>query len=78
MDCFNVVEAREIFCIEGKDATNAVDAHSSNESCIMHLDSGDAIVHQQPSPFVMDREAIGKQIEPGFHFSCSNIRLFWR
>ena len=78
MDRIYVIEAGEIPWIEGEDALYAVEMHGGNQPCIVDLDSGDAVVHQQPSPFVMDRKAVGEQIKQGFNLSCSNIRLFWR
>jgi hypothetical protein len=32
--------------------------HGGNEPCIMHLDSGDAVVHRQTTPFLVNREAV--------------------
>ena len=58
MHGLNLVEAGEVFCVEGKDALYAVDMHGCNEPCIMHLDSGDAIVHQQSPPFLMNCKGV--------------------
>jgi hypothetical protein len=58
MDGFNGFETLEILCIEGQNAPHAVDEHSGNETSIMHLDSRYPIVHQQPTPFLVNCEAV--------------------
>jgi len=77
MDGFDLVEARKVFCVEGQDALHAMDAHGRNESCIMHLNSGDAIVNQQPPPFLVDSRLSGAD-GTRLQLLCSNICFFWR
>ena len=69
------MEASEVLFIEGQNALDAMDAHGGNEPCVVYLDSRDAIVNQQPSPFLVYRGAVGEQPKPGFNFSCSNTTL---
>ncbi len=78
MNGFYLAVARKVFGVEGEDARDAVNQHGGNQPRIMHLNSRDAVVHQQPPLYLVHRWAVGEQIEAGFNLSCSNIRLFWR
>jgi len=60
MDSFDLVEARETFCVEGQDTLYVVDVHGGNKPRIMHLNPGDAIVHQQTTPFLVDCESVSE------------------
>ena len=68
VDRFDVCEASEVLCVEGQNAFYPVDVHRRNESCVMHLDSGDAEVNKQFAPFRMNGEAIREQPQGGFKF----------
>lgn len=75
MNGFNLPVARKVFCIEGQDSLHSVDTHCRNQPRILHLNSGDAIVHQQTPPFLMNCESLRQQPETGLNCDCSPIRL---
>ena len=78
MNGFDFVEACIVCCVEGQNSLDAVDEHSRNKPGVMHLGSGDAIVHQQSAPFLVDRRRVGKKPKLGFNIPCSTIRLLRR
>jgi len=78
MNGFNPIESREILCIEGQNPLDAVDKHRGDEPCIMHLNSADAIVNQQPAPLLVNRQIVGKEPELGFNLLGSNQCVFRR
>jgi hypothetical protein len=77
MNGFDLIEAREILRAEGQNTLHTMDMHGGNKPCILHLDSGDAVVHQQPAPFLMYRWVVGEQSEAGFNGDCVPIRFDW-
>lgn len=56
---FDSLEAGKIPGVERQDSLHFVDAHDRNEMGVMHLDSGDAIIHEQSAPLFVYCEAIG-------------------
>ena len=75
MDSFDLVEAREVLCVEGQDALHSMNIHGGNQPRIMHLNARDAIVYRQAASFVVNCKRVGKQPELGFNFFSSNIRF---
>jgi hypothetical protein len=51
MQSFNSSEAGKILRVERQNFIYSVDAHGRNEMGVMHLDSRDAIIHEQSTPF---------------------------
>ena len=55
MQSFDPGEAGKILRVERQDFLHSVDAHGRNEMGVMHLDSRDAIIHEQSTPFFVYR-----------------------
>jgi len=75
MNGFYLAVAREILCVEGQNTPHAIYMHGGNEPGVVDLNSGDAIVHQQPSPFLVDRRIVSEQPKTVFNIPCSNVGL---
>jgi hypothetical protein len=58
VDGVNAGEACEVPCIEGENAFYAVDVHGGSEPGIMNLRAGDAVINEQPTPFVVNCEGV--------------------
>jgi len=78
MNRFDVFESGEVFCFEGEDSPDSVNAHSCHKPGVVYLNAGNAIIPEQPAPFLVNREAVGEKEKCVFDVSGSNLGLFWR
>src|SRR3954466_6044763 len=53
--------SREVNRIEGKEPSQLMDVHGSNEPCVMHLAAQDVVCDHQALPPFIDRRGIRKQ-----------------
>ena len=60
MNGFNFSEAREVACVEGKDAFDAVDLHSGGDAGVVDLDAGDGVSNEEPAPDEMHLWIVGQ------------------
>jgi hypothetical protein len=54
--------ARKVSLVERQYAHYSMHPHGSDQACIVNLDTGDVIGNNQSSPFLMNRQTVGKQM----------------
>jgi len=55
VNCVDIGVTFKVLGVERENTVDAVNVHGGHEPCVMHLNPGNAIVNQQPSPLLMDR-----------------------
>jgi hypothetical protein len=72
MDGFDIREAREVSCVEGEDALDAVYMHGCNQAGVVDLNAGDAMGHKQLAPVLMDLDSVWQETEFRFQYFGTN------
>jgi hypothetical protein len=66
MHSFDSCEAGKILRIERQDCFHSVHEHGRNQVGVMHLDSRDAIIHEQSAPLFVYCQAVGQEPQSRF------------
>ncbi len=64
MNGFYVAITSKVLVVKCQNPPNLLYSHRGNQSRIVNLHAGDIVRDQQPAPFLVNRHAIGKQLQP--------------
>lgn len=73
MNCFDVCVARKVALVESQDSFDAMHVHGGNQARVVNLNARDVVRNKQSPPFLMDRQAVGKQLQITFNESRTAI-----
>ncbi len=64
MNGLYVAITSKVLLVKCQNPPNLLYSHRGNQSRIVNLHAGDIVRDQQPAPFLVNRHAIGKQLQP--------------
>ena len=76
--CMDAGEASEVRAVERENLAYAMCVHRRGEPCIVNLNAGHAILHDDPSPLAVDRFGIGEKRKAAFDVLGVSLCLFDR
>jgi hypothetical protein len=75
MDGSDAGEAAEVSGVEGQEMGEAVDPHRGDKARVVHLNAGNGMGNQEPSPLLVNRRTVGKEDEATLNASHPPIGL---
>jgi hypothetical protein len=65
--------APEILLIEGQQTMYSMDAHCSDQACVVYLNATHVMSHYQLPPFLMNLFVVGQQDQIAFEYSSATV-----
>ena len=75
--CVDTGEASEVRPVKRENLTDPVGVHGSGEPCVVNLNAGHAILHDNPSPLAVDRFGISEKRKAAFDVLGVSLCLFY-
>src|SRR5215471_3921702 len=72
MNGFDVRVPCEVSVVEGQNLLDGMHSHRGNQTCVVDLDSGNVMRHQQLAPFLMNRQTVGQELHSLLEIANTN------